>query len=58
MKYEYRCADCNNEYEVEKSVTDTSIQHCPECNSHRQVKKITLPNVVFKGTGFTKQRIN
>lgn len=52
--YEYRCADCNNEYEIVKNIIDKEPTHCPKCKSLRQVKKISKSSIIFKGKGFTK----
>jgi putative FmdB family regulatory protein len=52
--YEYKCADCNNEYEQARKITDKEPVHCPKCKSVRQVKKISKSSIIFRGSGFTK----
>jgi putative FmdB family regulatory protein len=31
--YDYRCADCKNDFAVERSMSDDSQQHCVSCDS-------------------------
>ena len=54
-KFDYRCKNCNFEFEVEKSYTDDSITKCPKCRS-KQVRKIirSATTVIYIGDGFTK----
>ena len=52
-KYQVYCADCNEEYEIEKSYTDTTPFSCPKGHTNRIVNKIrqSAP-IIYKGDGF------
>ena len=52
--YEYRCVNCNYQFEKRQKINEKPIEYCPQC--HGRVKKIITDNVNFilKGTGFYK----
>jgi putative FmdB family regulatory protein len=51
--YEYRCKNCDHEFEIVQAFTDASLTECPECGG---VLKKVFGNVgiTFKGSGFYK----
>ncbi len=50
-KYQYRCADCGAELEVQQKFTDDALTQCPTCRG-RLRKVFNAVGVVFKGSGF------
>lgn len=49
--YDYKCAECEDVFEVTRASTDTSAVTCPRCGS--AAKRVFTPvGVVFKGSGF------
>lgn len=51
--YSYACRDCEHNFEVQQSFSDSPITKCPECGS--EVKKVFGNlGVSFKGSGFYK----
>ena len=58
MKYDYRCVECNTEYEVEVITTSTLegrrnvSPKCPNCGKKKSRKIIRPTRVIFKGKGF------
>ncbi len=49
--YEYRCAECKNQYETREGFDAPSVQPCPRCGG-RAKRMIFAPPIVFKGSGF------
>ena len=51
--YQYRCKECEHEFEVVQSFTDEPLTECPECQG--QLKKVYgNVGISFKGSGFYK----
>lgn len=51
--YEYICDTCQDDFEVRRSFTDTTVPSCPVCNGSGRVRrKFSAPAIVFKGSGF------
>ena len=51
--YEYRCLDCQHQYEKREGFDAPALQECPSCGgTARRVLQATA--VVFKGSGFYK----
>lgn len=50
--YEYRCTQCNHEFEAIQSMKDDPLTECNQCKG--LVKRIISRNVgiAFKGSGF------
>jgi len=36
--YDYNCKQCNENFTIEKSMSDTSTPNCPKCNSEDVAK--------------------
>ncbi len=51
--YEYRCKDCDHEFEVVQAFSDDALTECPECSG--TLKKVFgNVGITFKGSGFYK----
>ena len=50
--YEYRCDDCNNQFEQTQRMSDDPLKVCPKCQG--SVYRIISKNIgiAFKGAGF------
>ncbi len=50
--YEYRCENCNHQFEEFQSISADPIEVCPLCNGH--VKRLIGAGngFLFKGSGF------
>lgn len=54
--YEYRCDKCNLSFEKLQNIRHRKTPACPKCKKEDKVeRKITAPNVHFKGRGWTPQ---
>lgn len=50
--YDYRCTDCDKEFEMTHGVDDT-VESCPDCGG--KVRRVFHPvGIIFKGSGFYK----
>lgn len=50
--YDYRCAECNDVFEVVHAV-DEELESCPKCGG--RVRRVFHPvGIIFKGSGFYK----
>ncbi|MFA5405710.1 MAG: zinc ribbon domain-containing protein [Ignavibacteria bacterium] len=51
--YEYKCDNCNHEFEVMQSIKDEPLKKCPNCGKSKLKKLISGgAGVIFKGSGF------
>ncbi len=51
--YEYRCENCNHEFEQFQSITAKPLRKCPECGKNKLARLIgTGAGIIFKGSGF------
>jgi putative FmdB family regulatory protein len=49
--YQYRCLNCNRQFEVKQSFDDKPIADCPSC--HGIARRIFCPvPIIFNGPGF------
>ncbi|MCG9126579.1 zinc ribbon domain-containing protein [Candidatus Poribacteria bacterium] len=50
--YDYRCLECETEFEKFQGITEDPIEECPECNG--KVKRLigAGAGLIFKGSGF------
>ena len=51
--YQYRCKECDHDFEVVQSFTDDPLEACPECGG-RLKKVYGNVGISFKGSGFYK----
>ncbi len=49
--YEYRCSDCEHEYEKREGFDAPAQQACPSCDGDA-LRVLQAPPIVFKGSGF------
>ncbi len=51
--YQYRCKECDHEFDAVQSFTDDPLDTCPECGG--PLKKVYgAVGISFKGSGFYK----
>ena len=50
--YDYKCKECENEFEKFQQMTDKPVKKCPKCDGKVQRLIGTGAGVVFKGSGF------
>lgn len=50
--YEYRCKDCNHQFEKLQPIKDFPLEICPQCGG--KIKRMITggSGMIFKGTGF------
>jgi len=50
--YDYRCLECETEFEKFQGITEDPIEECPDCNG--KVKRLigAGAGLIFKGSGF------
>ena len=51
--YEYRCKDCDHEFDVVQSFSDDALTECPSCGGNLR-KVFGNVGITFKGSGFYK----
>ena len=51
--YDYRCRNCDHEWELFQSITAKPIRKCPECG-RLKAQRVIGPGagIIFKGSGF------
>lgn len=49
--YEYKCLDCEKQFELMQKFTDESPEICPDCGGHIR-KLISNTSFILKGTGW------
>ena len=50
--YEYRCPDCEHEFETLQRMSDDPVGVCPSCGSTAVARVLSAPAIHFKGSGF------
>jgi putative FmdB family regulatory protein len=50
--YEYRCNNCNHEFETIQKISEPPLQTCPSCEHDELVKKISAAGFRLKGSGW------
>lgn len=50
--YQYRCTDCDYEFEEFQSMTEAAIEECPACKGKTQRLISGGAGLIFKGSGF------
>jgi len=50
--YDYRCTDCDHEFEVFQKINEEPVKTCPKCGG--VVRRLISggAGIVFKGSGF------
>lgn len=52
--YEYKCSNCNHEFEEIQKVDDPTLSSCPECQKTTLERVIAARPIIFKSKGFYK----
>ncbi len=50
-RYDYRCVECDNHFELRQSFSEAGTGFCPECSGAGQRVYHAVP-VIYKGSGF------
>ncbi len=50
-RYDYRCVECDNYFELRQSFSEAGKGKCPECSGEGQRVYHAVP-VIYKGSGF------
>lgn len=50
--YEFICQNCDSEFEMIVSFSDTDTPACPSCDAENVQRKMGLPAIHFKGSGW------
>lgn len=53
--YEYKCADCGKTWEVEKKISETPEENCPECKSVKTQRLISSNSFILKGDNWANK---
>jgi putative FmdB family regulatory protein len=52
--YEYKCKDCDHQFDVVQSFSDDALTTCPNCRKKALRKVFSPVGIVLKGSGFYK----
>lgn len=50
--YEYRCAECQHNYEIEQRITEEPLKKCPSCGQPALKRIIGNVGMAFNAGGF------
>ena len=50
--YEYRCDNCDHEFEREQRITEKPLKKCPSCGKDEARRMITGGSFILKGGGW------
>lgn len=50
--YEYRCTECNHEFEEFQAISDAPVTICPSCGGKTERVISGGAGLIFKGSGF------
>ncbi len=50
--YEYRCVECDHEFETIQKISEDPLKDCPVCQEAKLVKKISAAGFRLKGGGW------
>ena len=50
--YEYRCSECNHEFEEFQAISDPPVTICPSCGGKTERVISGGAGLIFKGSGF------
>ena len=50
--YEYKCSNCEHQFEVIQRFSDNPVESCPECNKKSVKKLVSAPSFRLKGAGW------
>ena len=52
--YEYKCKDCDHQFDIVQSFSDDALTKCPNCKKKTLRKVFSPVGIVLKGSGFYK----
>jgi|TARA_B110000914_G_scaffold224922_1_gene244121 putative FmdB family regulatory protein len=50
--YDYKCLECDHQFEVIQKFSDEPLKKCPECNLNTVSKMVSAPSFRLKGAGW------
>ena len=50
--YEYRCDQCEHQFDALQKMSDDPLRDCPECGASALKKLLSAPSFQLKGTGW------
>ena len=50
--YEYACAGCKHEWELEQRITEEPVKKCPKCGKAKARRLVGSGNFILKGGGW------
>ena len=50
--YDYKCSNCEHQFELIQKFSDQSAEICPQCNKKSQSKLVSAPSFRLKGGGW------
>jgi putative FmdB family regulatory protein len=50
--YDYRCKDCEHQFQIQQRMTDEVLSECPECSGTLKRLIGAGAGLLFKGSGF------
>ena len=51
--YEYKCENCDHEFELFQPITAKPVRKCPKCGKNKVKRLIGMgAGIIFKGSGF------
>lgn len=55
MLYEYKCDNCESNFEFEQNIKDKPKKRCPNCKKHKLIRLVSLGGAfILKGSGWYK----
>ena len=55
-RYDYRCVECEHNFELRQSFSEAGKGTCPQCSGEGQRVYHAVP-VIYKGSGFLHHRL-
>ena len=52
-RYDYKCDTCKKKYELVQSFSAESSHVCEKCGKGTATRVLSVPRIVFKGSGFS-----
>lgn len=49
--YDYRCRNCEHQFEAMQKVNDPALTSCPSCNEDKLEKLVSAPAIQSSGGG-------
>lgn len=50
--YEYRCEQCDHQFDALQKISDDPLTECPQCGKNALKKLVSAPNFRLKGGGW------